>query len=535
MPTAILRAVATADTASAEARLASLGQKINRIGTAGGKQMSAFGVAARVGFAAAGVAALTFAAQSVKAYREQQVVLTQLQAALKRSPALIGATTQEFQKQATALQRLTGFQDEEILAVDTILSRFNLTAQQLHTVTPLVLDYARATGKDATDAAGMIGRALLGNARALKLVGINFKATGNTAKDATTIMEKLRLKVGGTAEAFGRTAAGKVEILKAELNDFQEVVGKLVSEGLAPVLSVLNSVLILINKLPGPVKSGAVVVIGLTGAMVGLGLAVRVLRVSLGELGIQLGATAAAEGTATVATGGLAAATRGLIFGPAGLVVAIAAMGVLAAKHITDAGNARSHAKAVEEFTRRLADGSATVRSLSAEINRMPIPVYAKEFLRRALSEASRAVKDVGVQIGGVTQISIEANKVLGQTAGMFGTVAGQARTAASQVAAYLNNLRNLANTPVPIFGHPKPRQHGGVAGSNEWAWVGERGPELVHFRGGERVFTNAQSQRMAGGGGMTIVFQGPVYGMPDFKRQVRRAMDEVVLDRMRF
>lgn len=33
-------------------------------------------------------------------------------------------------------------------------------------------------------------------------------------------------------------------------------------------------------------------------------------------------------------------------------------------------------------------------------------------------------------------------------------------------------------------------------------ALVGERGPELVRFRGGERVYTNSQSQRMMGGGG---------------------------------
>jgi hypothetical protein len=39
-------------------------------------------------------------------------------------------------------------------------------------------------------------------------------------------------------------------------------------------------------------------------------------------------------------------------------------------------------------------------------------------------------------------------------------------------------------------------------------AWVGERGPELMRMRGGEQVYTNAQSMAMAGGGGVTVNIQ---------------------------
>lgn len=46
------------------------------------------------------------------------------------------------------------------------------------------------------------------------------------------------------------------------------------------------------------------------------------------------------------------------------------------------------------------------------------------------------------------------------------------------------------------------------------WAWVGERGPELVNFGGGERVYSNADSMRPS----ITIVNQGTLVGTNGMK-----------------
>src|SRR5262245_11579920 len=163
MPTAILRAVAEADTKFAEAKLAGFGKSI--------KSTAAIGTAAFIGLAA-------IVGKSIHSFMEHEKVVAQLENTIKNMPQLAGATTEAFEKQAAALQDVTGFQDELILSSDTVLARFGLTEDQIKRLTPLVLDFARATGKDATDSATAIGRALLGNARALKTVGINFKSTG---------------------------------------------------------------------------------------------------------------------------------------------------------------------------------------------------------------------------------------------------------------------------------------------------------------------------------------------------------------------
>lgn len=52
----------------------------------------------------------------------------------------------------------------------------------------------------------------------------------------------------------------------------------------------------------------------------------------------------------------------------------------------------------------------------------------------------------------------------------------------------------------VAAYTQPGGYANGGRPKRDEVAWVGERGPELVKFRGGERVYSNRESRRMAGG-----------------------------------
>ncbi len=301
------------------------------------KRLQQFRLAAGVALGLAGAAVIKFGADSVRAYREHEVALNRLQTALNDAPQIIDKSTKAYEDQATALQDLTGFQDEEVLAADTVLTRFGLQADQLRELTPLILDYARATGVDVAQAAGNVGRALLGNTRGLKTLGIEFTATGDRAKDVATIMKLLEERVGGTAEAFGKTSAGKIEIFKAKLDDLQESIGQALIPVLDLVVKSLGFVVDIFNSLPGPVKQTATVIAALGIAFVGLGLALGIVRKALvGYTGQAVAATVATEGL-TVATGeaavasGVAGASGGRLagvlasLGPVGLVAAAAA------------------------------------------------------------------------------------------------------------------------------------------------------------------------------------------------------------------
>lgn len=168
-----------------------------------------------------------FAADSLDSFMEAEQAMSELNHAVGLSPNLTAAATDAFADQASALQSLTGVQDELILNADTILSRFGLSQEQIESAIPVVLDFARATGRDVPAAAEAVGKALLGNARALKDVGVDFDATGNRAKDFDTILGSLTDQVGGSAEAFGETLAGKMDKAKAKMDEFKESVGAL--------------------------------------------------------------------------------------------------------------------------------------------------------------------------------------------------------------------------------------------------------------------------------------------------------------------
>lgn len=192
--------------------------------------LKAIGVAA---FAALAVAAVKFAVDAIAAAREHEQALVQLENAIDGDTSALIA-------QASALQMVTGFSDEAIMSADTILSKFELTTNQMMELNPLLLDYARYSGFEATQAALNLGKALLGNAKATKSLGINFKATGNTTKDLNTLMGLLEEKVGGVSEAFASTSEGRAAILNEKMDEIKETVGA----GLIPVIVALQDILI---------------------------------------------------------------------------------------------------------------------------------------------------------------------------------------------------------------------------------------------------------------------------------------------------
>lgn len=200
-------------------------------------KLKAVGTVALAGLA---VGAVKFAASAIAAAQEHEQAISQLTLAIK------GDTT-ALEAQASALQMVTGFSDEAILNADTILSRYNLTTDQLMELNPLVLDFAHAQGIDAAAAAQTLGKALLGNARAIKAIGGEFEATGHTTQDLATLMGILQEKVGGVAEEFGKTSEGQAQILAQKFDELQEMVGTY----LIPVLNGLVATLTwMLDNLP---------------------------------------------------------------------------------------------------------------------------------------------------------------------------------------------------------------------------------------------------------------------------------------------
>jgi hypothetical protein len=232
-----------------------VGKKIGRVGTA----FAGIGTAA---VAAGAFIAVDFAQKSIDAFKDAQLSAAKFDDAFARFPSLSNYKGQ-LDELAVSLSLVTKYDDDVTKASVAVLAKFGLTGEQLKELVPLTQDFASATGRDLVTSSELLGKATLGNAKALKTLGISFKPTGDKAKDFATITQMLRDKVGGFAEKEGKTAAGTSDILANQFGELQEQVGG----WLVPVLQklsrwVLDSVIPAIKSLADWVSSSLMPVLG---------------------------------------------------------------------------------------------------------------------------------------------------------------------------------------------------------------------------------------------------------------------------------
>jgi hypothetical protein len=103
-----------------------------------------------------------------------------------------------------------------------------------------------------------------------------------------------------------------------------------------------------------------------------------------------------------------------------------------------------------------------------------------------------------------------------------FDAQTAAAQQQAADLANTMDRLRQAVIIPVHIeqsgtFHVPGSGVQGQASGTGSapagWSWVGERGPELMNFRGGERVLSHPQSMRVSrgyAGGTGAITTAGP-------------------------
>jgi hypothetical protein len=196
-----------------------------------------FAKAAAVGAAAVGVALFSLGKSSVSAFVEAEAAQTKLTDAYARFPKMANVSITAMREFNTQLAKKVRFDDDALASGQAVLSQFKLSGKQVQSLTPLMADLAAKTGRDIPTAAEVMGKAFLGNTKALKELGVNYKATGDQAKDTAAITEILRKQVGGFAEKEGQTAAGRAEILKNQFGEIQEQIGA----ALLPMLMALGS------------------------------------------------------------------------------------------------------------------------------------------------------------------------------------------------------------------------------------------------------------------------------------------------------
>lgn len=245
------------------------------------KKSREFSRAMKVGTAAAGAALFKFGKDSVAAFSEAEDAQVRLDDAFKRFPKIADTNQGRIEALSKAIQAKTKVDDESVQVGAATLAQFVRNGKQLESLIPLTADYARKTGKDMPTAAKTLGKAFLGNTRALKDLGINYKMTGDKTRDMANITRLLRERVGGFAEKEGTTAAGKMAILGNKFNDFQEIVG-------AKLLPALTTLVDVGFKVVGFIERNQGVLIPLAAALATVLVGIKLWTIYQALLNAQL-------------------------------------------------------------------------------------------------------------------------------------------------------------------------------------------------------------------------------------------------------
>lgn len=142
---------------------------------------------------------------------------------------------------AAQIQKSVAIDDEAVVALIGLEKRFGIADDQIEKTTKTIIDFSKATGIGLEEAGSAVGRALLGQSRGLRALGIDFKATGDKAKDLATIQEKLNALFGGAGEAERNTVAGTFTALREAMNNLLSTIGDKLSTVIIPVVNALTA------------------------------------------------------------------------------------------------------------------------------------------------------------------------------------------------------------------------------------------------------------------------------------------------------
>ncbi len=364
---------ATDGTAKATTAMGRLGQSIEKHS----KRIQQAGVVAAAAMA-------LFARSAIKAFAEAEKSQIMLEQAYSRFPKMADVTITAMRAMNTELMNLTGADDDALAGAEALLARFDLTGQQIMQLMPLINDYAIATGQDMTAATSTIGKAMLGNAKALKSLGINYKATGDRATDYANIMAILEEKVGGVGKAFGESTAGQLEIANQNFENLKEEVGAGLVPALKLLVDMMRPLVAFLTGLPRPLQQAGFFIAALGVAAMIATPRLIALKAAMNQAGMGGGKLA-----------GIMSKLGGFLTGPWGIALAVAAAGLMAwMQHMQDAKNRiDSLSGSVDTLTGKLnaAGQQAIAETLVGEID----PAHWKfmDTLNLGLDEAMKAIQ----------------------------------------------------------------------------------------------------------------------------------------------
>lgn len=191
-------------------------------------------------------------AEVFKDFAEGEDAAAKLESVLTATGGAAGRSSEQIRELANNLQDTTKFSDDAALSASALLATFtNVRGDQFDEALKTAADLATVMGTDLSAAATTVGRALNNPANAAKILKrahvelteaqqeqiAAFTAAGDVVSAQGVILDALRGKVGGAADAVGNTFGGQI----ARASHAAADLAKQLASYLAPAVGVIAS------------------------------------------------------------------------------------------------------------------------------------------------------------------------------------------------------------------------------------------------------------------------------------------------------
>ncbi len=184
----------------------------------------------------AALAAIGFAVfESIKNFREQEEATNSLSRAMINNGIYTKALKDEYLQQASALQKLTTFGDEQIIGAQGILQGYLGQTKVSKELLQATLDLAAAKKMDLSSAAELVGKTIGTETNALARNGVEVAANASKQEKLGQVIDGINGKWKGQAE----TAAQGLGVIKQLENMFSDIL-ETVGERLVPVITLFT-------------------------------------------------------------------------------------------------------------------------------------------------------------------------------------------------------------------------------------------------------------------------------------------------------
>jgi hypothetical protein len=404
-----------------------------------------------------------FAKTAYDASKESAQALGQVESALKSMGNQSGKTAQQLQASAKGLQNSSLYDDDEILRKITanLLTFGNVQGKVFDDAQQNILDMSARLGEDLQSSAIRVGKALndpINGLTALRRVGVQFTdqqkeqikgwiATGQGAKAQAAINAELAREFGGAAKAMRDATPGAKTV--QSWRDFQETVGKIITEVLPPLTDFLNRVLDGFQALSPEMQKG-VVIFAAMAAVVGP------ILVVFGNLISLIGGIARAAPLAVTAVSALAKALIFLVTDPLllGLALAAAAIGFLAYQMLKAATPTKAVTKATDDLTSATDAYDKAARAVIGTSGEARVSALKEAAAKRELAIQARAAAVAQLQQARATLalVNAEAQRQMQHagnptltdpeaTAGVYSALGARQKQATANAAASLKAI----------------------------------------------------------------------------------------------